>query len=114
MKLGFIPPMNRDRNSTLDIIRGLAALEVMFSHLRGFLFEDFPRLPHPSLLVKAFYYLTGFGHQAVIIFFVLSGYLVGGSVLVAKQDGFCLRYSVQRLARLWIVLVPCLLVLPVF
>ena len=90
------------------MIRGLAALEVALGHLRGFLFDDYFHLVNPSLWVKAFYFLTGFGHQSVIIFFVLSGYLVGGSVLAARSEGFLIRYSVQRLSRLWIVLLPCL------
>ena len=101
--------MNRKRNVALDIIRGVAALEVMFSHLRNFLYLDFHLLTQTSLLVRAFYYITGFGHQAVIIFFVLSGYLVGGSVLDSRPDGFAIRYILNRLTRLWMVLVPCLL-----
>jgi peptidoglycan/LPS O-acetylase OafA/YrhL len=92
----------------LDMIRGLAALEVALGHLRGFLFDDYFHLANPSLLVKAFYFLTGFGHQSVTVFFVLSGYLVGGSVLAARSEGFFERYAVQRLSRLWIVLLPCL------
>jgi peptidoglycan/LPS O-acetylase OafA/YrhL len=100
--------MNRSRNSILDIIRGLAALEVALSHVRAFVFDGFNQVEHASILVKIFYFLTGFGHQSVVIFFVLSGYLVGGAVLAAPKEGFFLRYSVQRLSRLWIVLLPCL------
>ena len=92
----------------MDLVRGGAALEVMFGHLRAFVFVDYPQLQNPDALLKAFYYLTGFGHQAVVIFFVLSGYLVGGSVLSARAEGFWTRYGVQRLSRLWIVLLPCL------
>ncbi len=100
--------MNRSRNSILDIIRGLAALEVALSHVRAFVFDGFNQVAHTGILVKIFYFLTGFGHQSVVIFFVLSGYLVGGAVLAAPKEGFFLRYSVQRLSRLWIVLLPCL------
>jgi peptidoglycan/LPS O-acetylase OafA/YrhL len=106
--------MNGSRNSTLDMIRGLAALEVALGHLRYFLFVDFPQVAHPGIWVKAFYYLTAFGHQSVVVFFVLSGYLVGGSVLASKREGFARRYSVQRLSRLWIVLLPCLVGTAVF
>jgi peptidoglycan/LPS O-acetylase OafA/YrhL len=100
--------MNRSRNSILDIIRGLAALEVAMGHLRAFLFDGYSSLEHAGILTNVFYYLTGFTHQSVTVFFVLSGYLVGGSVLAARSEGFFLRYSVQRLSRLWIVLLPCL------
>jgi peptidoglycan/LPS O-acetylase OafA/YrhL len=44
----------------------------------------------------------------VIIFFVLSGYLVGGSVIKGSTDSFWPRYLLQRLSRLWIVFIPCL------
>lgn len=51
------------------------------------------------------------GHQAVIVFFVLSGYLVGGGTLRAWQRGLWTwrEYAIQRLTRLWMVLLPALL-----
>ena len=53
------------------------------------------------------YILTGMGHQSVMIFFVLSGFLVGGSIL---RPSFSWRYYViARISRLWVVLIPCLL-----
>ena len=100
--------MRTGRNYLLDFVRGGAALEVMLAHLRAFIFADYGNLHGAGALLQVFYYATGFGHQAVVIFFVLSGYLVGGSVLSAKPDGFWTRYGVQRLSRLWIVLLPCL------
>jgi peptidoglycan/LPS O-acetylase OafA/YrhL len=100
--------MNQSRNVTLDIIRAVAVLAVMFGHLRGFLFVEFDKLQDAGILVKVFYYLTGFGHQSVMVFFVISGYLVGGSVLTSKKEGFWRHYFIQRLSRLWIVLIPCL------
>ena len=58
----------------------------------------------------------GFQHHtialmAVIVFFVLSGYLVGGSVLRTMRSGVFSwkKYLFQRLTRLWVVLVPALL-----
>ena len=84
--------MIRSRNTTLDVIRALAAIEVILSHLRGFIFTDFGQLMHANILVKAFDFITGFGHQAVVIFFVLSGYLVGGSIIATQSDGFWPRY----------------------
>ena len=101
--------MIRSRNTTLDIIRALAAVEVLASHLRGFIFTDFSQVMNANILVKAFYFITGFGHQAVVIFFVLSGYLVGGSIIATQSNGFWTRYLIQRVTRLWIVLLPCLL-----
>ena len=62
-------------------------------------------------LVKLVYFVSGFGHYAVMAFFVLSGFLVGGSVLRGRMDGEFNwgLYAVNRLTRLWIVLIPALL-----
>jgi peptidoglycan/LPS O-acetylase OafA/YrhL len=65
----------------LDLARGVAALLVAISHLRAFSFVDFHQADHPRLIWSCFYFLTGFGHQAVMVFFVLSGFLVGGTVV---------------------------------
>ncbi len=82
----------------------------MLGHLRAFLFVEFSSLTHPSPLDRFFYFVTGFGHQAVIVFFVLSGYFVGGSVLNAfRQNRFSWNtYATSRLSRLWSVLIPAL------
>lgn len=39
---------------------------------------DYRELSAPGMLVKTLYLLTGLEHQAVIVFFVLSGFLDGG------------------------------------
>lgn len=51
------------------------------------------------------------GHLAVVVFFVLSGYLVGGAVVRAYRSYSFrwLPYLVQRLTRLWTVLIPALI-----
>lgn len=83
----------------------------MLGHLRGFFFVDFPNLTHPSIGIRCFYFVSGLGHQGVVIFFVLSGCLVGGSVVQAWQKGCFtwVNYTVTRLSRLWTVLIPALL-----
>jgi peptidoglycan/LPS O-acetylase OafA/YrhL len=51
------------------------------------------------------------GNEAVMIFFVLSGYLVGGGVLRAlSRNTWSWRdYLIKRLTRLYVVLIPALL-----
>lgn len=95
----------------LDLLRGLAALLVCVSHLRAFLFVDFGRVKAPGIWDCVFYFVTGFGHQSVMIFFVMSGFLVGGSVISAYQKGKWSwhGYALRRLTRLWMVLIPALL-----
>ena len=83
---------------------------VMLGHLRAMVFVDFSQVSNPGFLVKGFYFLTGLGHEAVVVFFVLSGYFVGGSVLAAVISGrfSWSSYGITRMSRLWVVLVPAL------
>jgi peptidoglycan/LPS O-acetylase OafA/YrhL len=94
----------------LDALRGIAAVGVCFSHLRDFFFQDYAKVPHHNPLVSVTYLATGLGHQWVIVFFVLSGYLVGGSVLRSfALDRWSWRsYLLNRITRLYIVLIPAL------
>ena len=57
------------------------------------------------------YGISAAGHEAVVLFFVLSGYLVGGSVLRAleRKQWDWRDYLLRRFARLWVVLLPTLL-----
>ena len=70
---------------------------------------DYGKLEGASVLQQAFYMATGLGHQAVMVFFVLSGFFVGGSVLRSGADFNAGRYALARLSRLWVVLLPALL-----
>jgi peptidoglycan/LPS O-acetylase OafA/YrhL len=103
--------MSFQRNLILDWLRGLSSLAVFLGHLRNAFFVDYSLLQNPVLVQRFFYFVTGLAHQAVIVFFVLSGFLVGGSVLRSlKYKGtFSLGdYFVNRITRLWAVLVPAL------
>ena len=60
-------------------MRALAALAVLGGHVRALSLSSYNQLDSPNILQKMFYFLTGFGHQAVIIFFVISGFLIGRS-----------------------------------
>ncbi len=91
----------------MSLLRALAALEVVAAHLRGQLFPSLRAVPDPALWYQALAFFTGFAHQAVVLFFVLSGYLVGGSLLNRLGRPRALAdYAVDRLTRMWIVLVP--------
>jgi len=94
----------------LDAIRGVSALAVMLYHLRGLFFVDFPYLANKSLPIAGLYALTGYGHQAVMIFFVLSGYFIGTSVMesIGARRWSWRTYLVSRFTRLELVLFPSL------
>jgi peptidoglycan/LPS O-acetylase OafA/YrhL len=96
---------------SLDAMRGLAALIVCFDHFRHVFFVEYHELPSRHALFLIPYLITAAGRQAVIIFFVLSGFLVGGSVLRAFQQNTWTwkQYLIHRFVRLWLVLIPALL-----
>jgi peptidoglycan/LPS O-acetylase OafA/YrhL len=95
---------------SLDLARWLAALLVAGGHLRSFVFVDANSAGNVNVLWKPFYYLTGLGHEAVMVFFVLSGFLIGKHVydMVAAGKWAWADYTIKRLSRLWIVLIPAL------
>lgn len=101
--------LDKNKFVVLDFIRGFCAVLVCMSHLRAALLYDFNDLIAPGIMHKVFYFITGLGHQSVMIFFVLSGFFVGGSVLNAGKKFCLIHYSIARLTRLWTVLIPALL-----
>lgn len=96
----------RHLSSFLDCARWIAALAVAAGHVRQLVFVSGDQAGPLGAGWQAFYALTGFGSQAVIVFFVLSGYLVGGSVVEEFRGGRFAwgRYAVKRISRLYPVL----------
>jgi peptidoglycan/LPS O-acetylase OafA/YrhL len=93
----------------LDVARGLSALLVVAGHCRAALFPPLASISAPTVIENAFYGVTSLGGPAVMAFFVLSGFLVGGSVVRAGERFTFANYAIARLCRLWVVLVPALL-----
>jgi len=97
------------RYARLDLVRGISALIVAAEHLRNATMVDFQSASRSPAWIKGFYFMTGLGHQAVVVFFVLSGFFVGGAALKAGPKFQWTGYLTSRLSRLWTVLIPCLL-----
>jgi peptidoglycan/LPS O-acetylase OafA/YrhL len=98
----------------ISLMRGLAALQVAAAHLRSEMFPGLKGMADPPLYYQLLAFATGFAHQAVVVFFLISGWLVGGSLLNRiGQPGALLSYAIDRATRLWAVLVPamCLMLL---
>jgi peptidoglycan/LPS O-acetylase OafA/YrhL len=98
----------------LNAIRGAAALIVLLGHTRSLFFSSLTADTAPTQ-AAANYVVRGnratVGEVAVIIFFVLSGYLVGGSVIRSVKNGTWSwkSYLFKRITRLWVVLIPALM-----
>ena len=76
----------------LDVLRALAAIVVLVDHASAVF--DLPGWP------------AGSGHHAVIVFFVLSGFVI--SHVAATRERSAREFIMARLARLWSVLVPAM------
>lgn len=100
----------------MNWLRGLAAVGVLIGHIRGLFFVDYESLRRPPAWLKAVYVATGFGHQAVIVFFVLSGFFIGTSVASMSAAGSWSwrRFALRRFTRLYVVLIPALLLTTVW
>lgn len=98
----------------LDLLRGLAALAVFFDHIRGNSFVEYGSLPAAQKGIPAAiaFAITRMGFEGVLVFFVLSGYLVGGQVIrLAQKKDFDVRaYAIDRATRILLPLVPACLV----
>lgn len=95
----------------LDAIRGIAAFIVIIEHWRSLFFVDFAQITQHRVLLIPLYLFTGGGQQAVLVFFVLSGFLISSSIFNARLRGSWnwKAYIVHRLTRLMVGLVPALL-----
>lgn len=100
-------------SNILNLSRWLAAFFVLICHLRDLLFVDRHEVAASNLWIDFFYFLTGFGHQSVIIFFIISGYLIGGKLIAIWNDPlshfYWTEYLIQRISRLYTVYIVALL-----
>lgn len=102
----------------LSHLRWLSALAVVLSHVKQDLILKPGFTPtllaHPNLLEKKdIFRPEGYGHAAVVVFFVLSGFLVGGKLIeLAKSENIRLEWRgffIDRVVRIFVVLWPALL-----
>ncbi len=102
--------MNKSISNFLALARWIAALAVLVTHAGQLIqISDIMVAPHgPG--VYAWWFLAGFSHQAVLVFFVMSGFLIGGDLLrrLDRTDPFLKQYMIDRFSRIYIVMVPAL------
>lgn len=101
------PQLNRQNFESLEVLRGLAALYVLLNHARGFLWVGGERMQAAGTLGAlnpfdqawvALNQLTRLGHEAVILFFVHSGFAIAYSL--SRSRGVRGFYK-RRLVRLY-------------
>lgn len=90
--------LSRSFSLYLDLLRLSAALAVMVSHTLGFTFGGRQPLP------------ISFGHNAVVVFFLLSGYVI--AYVVDRKEDHAREFWVSRLARIYSVALPAIFLTP--
>lgn len=103
--------MNHRLSSLIDFSRWLSAFFVVLGHVAHLLVSPPSNTEPARPVARLFYVLTGLGHDAVMVFFVISGYLVGGITLNKwrTREIDLLDYSIKRFSRIYTVLIPALL-----
>jgi peptidoglycan/LPS O-acetylase OafA/YrhL len=86
-----VPRMSSSESLYLDLVRAAASFFVVLDHVPTLF--DMPELPR-------------WGHQAVVVFFVLSGYVI--SHVADTREPTAAAFLVARFSRLWSVLVPAM------
>ncbi|MCX7900383.1 MAG: acyltransferase family protein, partial [Methylocystis sp.] len=95
----------------IEACRWIGALLVLLFHTSSAFvnLSDIMDAPHSGpVYVWWFFIVFQFGHQAVVGFFVMSGWLVGGAVLahIRKAQPFLRDYLIHRFARIYLVVAP--------
>lgn len=99
--------------SFLDLSRWAAAAIVFISHLRNPLFLSYGNIDPDeiNIFIQIWYFITGWAGEGVIIFFVLSGLLVGASgyekIRIGKFSTG--NYLIDRVSRLYVAIIPALI-----
>jgi peptidoglycan/LPS O-acetylase OafA/YrhL len=86
-------------SASLDLMRLIAAMGVFVSHLCR---------PEYSTALGRYQPFVGDGHEWVVVFLVISGFVVAHSTMSRKIP--LVQFAVKRLTRLWSVLLPALAV----
>ena len=95
-------------SAVMHAIRAAAAFLVVFEHAKNRVIgveSDFAAFGKFSVLPRLLFNL---GHEAVVVFFVLSGFLVGRKLLQVTDGEGAKRYFVDRFSRIYIVAIPAL------
>ena len=87
--------MDKSYSTLLDFSRFTAAMLVVFHHAEQILKDE------------NFSFIASFGHDAVIFFFLLSGFVIG--YVAENREKSLFEYVVARIARLYSVAIPSII-----
>ena len=97
----------------IDLLRFVSALLVVVCHYRGNFFIEYGLLSNEdkNIFTQIFFFITRLGNEAVLVFFVLSGFLVGGRAMqrILNNDIDLRSYFIDRFTRIMLPLLASLL-----
>lgn len=102
--------INKRTSHFLDLSRAASAFLVLIGHIHMVLFVDIEKSKLFSV-GSFFNFISSYAHQADIVFFVLSGFLVGRSAInsISENSEKKLKhYFLDRITRIYVVLIPVL------
>lgn len=84
---------------SIEAIRGFAAIYVLLGHI-VLLYKPYSFIPRYEFLIKT---LFGYGHQAVILFFIVSGFSIhySSSTVNFIKKGSLKDYLFKRMRRIY-------------
>ncbi|MDV6329888.1 acyltransferase [Asticcacaulis sp. 201] len=89
----------------IDIVRTIAAFAVVISHIQQIVID---RPLSAGIVNRVLSLATTQGENAVVVFFVISGFWIIRSVTRSAEAFSWGDYMLARLSRLWVVLLPAL------
>lgn len=104
-----LTPIDVSQSIYLDVLRILSAQIVFFGHALNYYFGS---MESPAALMgDGQLFIQNF---AVVVFFILSGFLMGFTILKARNKGLGFKfYFIDRFSRIYVTLIPCLVVIVV-
>jgi len=104
---------NKQHYYWLDLLRFASALLVVICHYRGNFFVEYGLLSNDdkNIFTQIFYFIGRLGNEPVVVFFVLSGFLVGGRAMqrILNNDIDVKSYLIDRFIRIMLPLLATLL-----
>jgi hypothetical protein len=97
--------MNDRFAAFLNVSRWASAIVALMYHVRYLQFVDYDAAASSGPLSKAFYFLTGLGHESFAVFFVLDG-IAAGVILQHRRDRIAVP---MRLGAIYRLLIPGLI-----
>lgn len=106
---------NKQHYYWLDLLRFASALLVVMCHYRGNFFIEYSLLSveDKNIFTQIFYFIGKLGNEPVVVFFVLSGFLVGGKAMqrILNNEIDVKSFFLDRFTRIMLPLLAALVLM---